>query len=119
MQGSKWKTRAAAVCCLGALQAGSALGLDGRSNAIGSVQQAYDGRLTPDLQANTFRNIDRLFSTRTVNRGGPVAQLEASAKPLTEVKFQSNGKTVDLFDYLSLNRVAGLLVLKDGKIAYE
>ncbi|MGH1590178.1 serine hydrolase domain-containing protein [Methylobacterium phyllosphaerae] len=93
--------------------------MDGRSNAIGSVQQAYDGRLTPDLQANTFRNIDRLFSTQTVNRGGPVTRLEASPKPLTDVKFQSNGKAVDLFDYLSLNRVAGLLVLKDGKIAYE
>ncbi|MDE4915244.1 serine hydrolase [Methylobacterium sp. 092160098-2] len=83
------------------------------------MQQAYDGHLTPDLQANTFRNIDRLFSTRTVNRGGPVARLETSTKPLTDVKFQSNGKAVDLFDYLSLNRVAGLLVLKDGKIAYE
>ncbi|WP_210246723.1 MULTISPECIES: serine hydrolase [unclassified Methylobacterium] len=35
------------------------------------------------------------------------------------MKFQSNGKTVDLFDYLSLNRVAGLLILKDGKVAYE
>src|ERR1700709_350511 len=103
MQGSTWKIGTAALCCLSALQVGSASGLDGRSDAIVSVQRAYDGRLTPDLQANTFRNIDRLFSTRTVNRGGPVAQLEASSKPLTDVKFQSNGKPGDLFDYPPLS----------------
>lgn len=118
MRGSKWKAGAAAACCLAAVQ-GDALGSDGRSDAIGTVRQVYDGRLTPDLQANTFRNIDRLFPTRTVNRGGHVARLEASPRLLTDVRFQSNGRAVDLFDYLSLNRVAGLLVLKDGKVAYE
>lgn len=119
MLGSIWKTGIAVLCSLSAFAASGAYGSDGRSNAIGTVQQVYDGRLTPDIQANTFRNIDRLFPTRTVNRGGAATPLETAAKPLTDVKFQSNGKTVDLFDYLSLNRVAGLLILKDGKIAYE
>jgi CubicO group peptidase (beta-lactamase class C family) len=119
MQGLTWKSGIAALCVLGALPTTAANGSDGHTNAIGTVQQVYDGRLTPDIQANTFRNIDRLFPTRTVNRGGKAIPLEASPKSLTDVKFQSNGKAVDLFDYLSLNRVAGLLVLKDGKIAYE
>ncbi|TXN40553.1 serine hydrolase [Methylobacterium sp. WL30] len=119
MQSSNWKSGTAALFCLSVLMAGSAFASDGRSNAIGTVQQVYDGWLTPDVQANTFRNIDRLFPTRTVNRGGPAIPLETSSKPITDVKFQSNGKTVDLFDYLSLNRVAGLLILKDGKVAYE
>ena len=35
------------------------------------------------------------------------------------MKFVSNGKEYDLYDYISLNRVSGLLVLKDGKIALE
>lgn len=119
MLGSIWKTGIATLCSLSAFAASGVYGSDGRSNAIGTVQQVYDGRLTPDIQANTFRNIDRLFPTRTVNRGGAATPLQTAAKPLTDVKFQSNGKTVDLFDYLSLNRVAGLLILKDGKIAYE
>lgn len=119
MQGLTWKSGIAALCVLGGLPIAIAYGSDGHTNGIGTVQQVYDGRLTPDIQANTFRNIDRLFPTRTVNRGGSATPLEASPKPLTDVKFQSNGKTVDLFDYLSLNRVAGLLVLKDGKVAYE
>ena len=38
---------------------------------IGTVRQVYDGALPPDIQVNTFRNIDRLFPTRTVARGNP------------------------------------------------
>ncbi|MDP5138181.1 hypothetical protein ORJ04_19725, partial [Rheinheimera baltica] len=30
---------------------------------IGTVRQIYDGKLYPDIQVNTFRNIDRLFPT--------------------------------------------------------
>jgi CubicO group peptidase (beta-lactamase class C family) len=86
---------------------------------IGSVRQMYDGALTPDLAVNTFRHIDRLFPTRVIAHGDHVLALPAAAHPLTQVKFMSRGKHWDLFDYLAVNRVAGLLVLKDGKIALE
>lgn len=86
---------------------------------IGTVQQVYDGALMPDIQVNTFRNIDRLFSTRTVKASGQPYPLLASDKPLTNFSFKSNGKTFDLYDYMSLNRVGGLLVLKDGKLVFE
>jgi CubicO group peptidase (beta-lactamase class C family) len=85
---------------------------------IGTVRQVYDGELFPDIQVNTFRNIDRLFSTNTVRRGDHVYPLPPG-KRLENVKFVSNGKEYDLYDYISLNRVSGLLVLKDGKIALE
>jgi CubicO group peptidase (beta-lactamase class C family) len=86
---------------------------------IGTVRQVYDGTLYPDIQVRTFRNIDRLFSTRIVRRGSHVYPLPKSDAPLAGVDFTSAGKKYDLFDYLSLNRVSGLLVLKDGKIALE
>lgn len=86
---------------------------------IGTVQQVYDGTLYPDIQVRTFRNIDRLFPTRTVRRGSHVLSLPKSDVPLARVEFASAGKKYDLYDYLSLNRVCGLLVLKDGKIALE
>lgn len=35
------------------------------------------------------------------------------------IQFRDRGRTFDLYDYLALNRVAGLLVLKNGKIALE
>jgi CubicO group peptidase (beta-lactamase class C family) len=86
---------------------------------IGTVRQIYDGTLYPDIQVNTFRNIDRLFPTRTVKHGEHIYPLEKSDAPLKGVAFISKGKKYDLFDYLSLNRVSGLLVLKNGKIAFE
>jgi CubicO group peptidase (beta-lactamase class C family) len=87
--------------------------------AIGTVQQVYDGTLFPDIQVQTFRNIDRLFPTRTVRRGTQVYPLPRGESPLKSVEFISAGKKYDLYDYLSLNRVSGLLILKDGKIAFE
>ena len=86
---------------------------------IGNVRQVYDGALMPDIQVNTFRNIDRLFSTRTVEHGSTVYPLPWSAEPLTSLTFESDGETYDLFDYVSLNRISGLIAIKDGQIVYE
>ena len=86
---------------------------------IGNVRQVYDGKLMPDIQANTFRNIDRLFATRTVKRGPDVYPLPWSDKPITSLRFDSGGQTYDLFDYVSLNRISGLVAIKNGEIVYE
>ena len=91
----------------------------GAPDDIGTVTQVYDGTLTSDIQVRTFRNIDRLFPVRVVKHGPKVLALPPAAKPLTKVEFSSGGKTYDLIDYMALNRVTALLVLKDGKIAYE
>jgi len=86
---------------------------------IGTVRQVYDGALMPDIQVNTFRNIDRLFSTRVVKHGSNVYPLPLSENPLTSLSFSSQGEDYDLYDYLSLNRISGLLAIKDGQIVYE
>lgn len=86
---------------------------------IGTVRQIYDGALYPDIQVRTFRNIDRLFPTRIIKHGTSVYPLPKSDAPLKGVEFTSAGRKYDLYDYMSLNRVSGLLVLKNGKIAFE
>jgi CubicO group peptidase (beta-lactamase class C family) len=86
---------------------------------IASVRQVYDGTLTPDLAVSTFRNIDRLFPSRTIRHGEHVAALPRAQRGLGALKFTSRGRDWDLFDYLAVNRVAGLLVLKDGAVALE
>lgn len=87
---------------------------------IGTVQQVYDGVLLPDKQANTFRNIDRLFATAVIkNNPKKIYALPESKNKLVNFNVEANGKNYDLFDYVSINRVSGLLVLKDGEIAYE
>jgi CubicO group peptidase (beta-lactamase class C family) len=86
---------------------------------IGTGQQLYDGLLTPNLTASTLRNVDRLFPTRTiVPSAHPKAFLPAE-KQLKQVKFTVNDKPYDLFDFLAVDRVSGMIILKDGKVAYE
>ena len=91
----------------------------GAAETIGTVTQVYDGTLTSDVQVHTFRHIDRLFPVRVVKHGPNVLALPRAAKPLTKVEFSSAAKSYDLIDYMALNRVTALLVLKDGKIAFE
>lgn len=86
---------------------------------IGSVREVYDGALMPDIQVSTFRNTERLFPSRTVERGDEVFPLPYATEQLDALEFQSGNKTYDLFDYVSMNRIGGLLVLKDGEIVHE
>ena len=86
---------------------------------IGTVQQVYDAELLPDLQVNTYRNIDRLYPTRVVRRGTRVYPLPYRDEQLGNIRFTSGSRTYDLYDFISFNRVAGLLILKDGEIVFE
>ena len=89
------------------------------SEPIGSVRAMYDGRLTPELAATTFRNIDRLFPSRVVARGPTVTPLPAASAPLGRVNCTWRDTTYTLDEYMQRNRVSGLLVLKDGAIVLE
>lgn len=86
---------------------------------IGTVRNLYDGTLYPDIQVRTLRNAAALFPTRTIKRGTSVYPLRRADATLKGVRFMSAGRQYDLADYLSLNRVAGLLILKNGRIALE
>ncbi|GAB58921.1 serine hydrolase domain-containing protein [Rheinheimera nanhaiensis] len=86
---------------------------------IGTVRQVYDGKLYPDIQVNTFRNIDRLFPSRTVKRGDSISPLQVSNKPLAQFSFSLNGQQYDLYDVLSMNRVGGLLIIHNGQVQFE
>lgn len=86
---------------------------------IGTVRQVYDGALFPDVRVNTFRNIDRLFPVRTVERGDRVHPIPGSEEPLREFEFESDGKRYDLYDYVTLNDITGILIVKDGEAVFE
>lgn len=86
---------------------------------IGTIREVYDGTLTSDIQVRTFRSTDRLFPVRVVPRGEAAYPLPESARRLARVEFHSAGKSYDLIDYMAMNRVTALLVLKDGEIALE
>ncbi len=83
------------------------------------ARQVFDGKMLPGVEVATFEHSDELFDVNVVRRKGPVRPLPPTSTTFAEIHFQSDGKDYDLFDYLAYNRVAGLLVLKDGKVAFE
>lgn len=89
------------------------------NESIGTVEQVYDGALMPDEAVATFRNIDRLFSTRTIKAGGKVRELPPAEQWLANFSFEHEGATYDLYDAMALDNFTALLVLKDGRIAFE
>lgn len=87
---------------------------------IGTVEDVYNGHLTPDLAVSTFRNIDRLFPTRTIPASdSPKALPDAPVDLPGMVSYKVDDATYDLYDFLSLDNVAGMIVLKDGEVVYE
>jgi CubicO group peptidase (beta-lactamase class C family) len=86
---------------------------------IGTVREIYDGRLYPDIQVNTFRNIDRLFATRTVSRGRSIQELPTQPLSMDDFFFDHQGQRYDLYDLLALNRVSGLLIVQAGVVRFE
>ena len=84
-----------------------------------SYTTLLNGNVLPDTEVTMLSHSDKLFPVNTVFRKGMVGPLAAAPKKLGNVTFQSGGKDYDLFDYIATNRVAELLVLKDGKIAFE
>ncbi len=86
---------------------------------IGDVESVYSGHLTPDMAVNTYRNIDRLFPSRVIEAGDSPRELPASELSIDGLAFEVDGEQYDIYDYLALNNVTGLVVLKDGKVVYE
>src|SRR5277367_3344781 len=87
---------------------------------LSDAREVFDGRMLPSNEVATFSHSDTLFPTNTVARGEDVRQLlhgsDAAKVRVENLRFQSGGEALDLYDYLADDRVAGLLILKDGKV---
>jgi CubicO group peptidase (beta-lactamase class C family) len=71
------------------------------------------------VEVKTFEHIDELFPVRIVERGNTARKLPEAKASFKNLYFEISGRRYDLFDYLALNRVAGLLILKNGKVVLE
>ena len=87
------------------------------------IRQVLNGTMTPDAEVKTFERSEQLYPFRVVKRGAAVhslargeAQAESELRALT---FKSNGGRYDLYDYLADDRIAGLLILKNGEVVLE
>jgi CubicO group peptidase (beta-lactamase class C family) len=75
--------------------------------------------LPPDEQPASYRHTDQLFATRPFKRGPSVYPLPAANRPLAAVHYRFAGKVLGLDDFITRNRIGGLLVLKDGQVQLE
>ena len=80
---------------------------------------SYAGRLMPRDMLQTFQVPDFAFATRVVRAGAPVRPLALSRHTLPDFPIVSGGATYDIYDYVTRNRVAGLLVMQDDAVLLE
>ncbi len=73
----------------------------------------------PDAQVRAFSQFEKMFPARVVSAAKISRSLPVSTRSLRSLRFRSANRQYDFYDYLSLNRVAGLLVIKRGQIVEE
>ncbi len=80
---------------------------------------AYAGKMLPDRQLRLFKDPAWVFSTRRIARGADVFPLPHADQSIAELPIRAAGNEYDLVDYVSRNRVVGLLILHRGRIVLE
>ena len=72
-----------------------------------------------EQQLAGFRNFDKLYDTRKIERGDLVYPLLTELKDFSNLKYEFEGKTYSLDDYIANHRVTGLLIIKNNRIVAE
>ena len=73
--------------------------------------------LSPTAQAHAYRNVDRMFATRTIRRGKTVLRLERGQE--ISPRYQADQGMHGVDAYMDRTNVAGLLVIKEEQIVLE
>jgi CubicO group peptidase (beta-lactamase class C family) len=84
-----------------------------------TIRNAYAGRLMPEHLVRVFAGAIPAFPTRTIACGRKALPLPREERRFDDLVIESRDERYDLYDYLSRNRVAGLLIVKDGRILLE
>jgi CubicO group peptidase (beta-lactamase class C family) len=73
----------------------------------------------PEQQVAGYRNSDKIFPTRTIQAGGSVYPLPYELVDLNDVEINLNDASMSVGEYFTKQSIAGLLVIKNGRILYE
>jgi len=84
-----------------------------------TMARLFDGHLLPDQMIEVLSSVDQLVPSATIAKGDKVSEFELSDRSLGNVDFEYKDKNYDIFDFMALNRIAGMLILKDGKVVLE
>jgi CubicO group peptidase (beta-lactamase class C family) len=97
--------------------------------SLASCPEPFDARIpdpkdmllwTQQERVIGFRNTYRMYGGDVFRTGqGKAYPLPRTGRPLPPIGYRMNGRRMDLADYLRRQSVTGLLILKNGAIAYE
>lgn len=69
-------------------------------------------------QQARFPAIEKTYQTTTIQKGAAVHELPASAKPI-EPRILHAGRMTSLQDFMSANKISGVIAVKDGQVVLE
>ena len=78
----------------------------------------YANTFEPDTIVENFRSLYKQYPNSTVKRSGPVFELPETHHALSE-NYAYNGETNKIADWIDRTDTTGLLVIKDGVVAFE
>jgi CubicO group peptidase (beta-lactamase class C family) len=97
------------------------LSLQACPDPLDATLPAAHDMLTWDVDARVigFRNNWRMYRGDAFHAAGTPSSLPRAPEPMPAVRYTSGHQPHDLVDYLERQRARGLLLIKDGRIAYE
>jgi len=95
------------------------MAMNSRLHKSFDIRKAYAGRVLPDQQVEFFLNADKGFPVRRIKPSLQPLPLEYQLDKFTEFQFQSGGQPYDIYDYISRNRITGLLLMKNDRVVFE
>lgn len=128
---NKQKSLTATSCLLASLIAGVLLSPSAMAACEGTelthCPAPFDKQLPDTQKMLTWSQADRVIGFRNdyrnyqgdVFRHGQSTPLLAAEKPLKQATYQVNGQQWNLQDYVKRQNVSGMLVLKNGKVAWK
>jgi len=78
----------------------------------------YANTFEPDTIVENFRSLYKQYPNSTVRRSGPVFELPEMHRSLSET-YVYNGETIKIADWIDRTDTTGLLVIKNGVVAFE
>jgi CubicO group peptidase (beta-lactamase class C family) len=114
-QAGKWLLR-----LIVGLMAAAAVALVVFRDEIDSLRRvwAYAAQFDPAHIDENFRSFHRRYPVKTVRRSGPIYELRSRAARLPET-FTYAGTTRRIAEWIDRTQTTGIVVLKDGELAYE
>lgn len=78
----------------------------------------FENLFAPGKIVENFRSMPALFDSNLIRNNGPVFELSSAPQPLPKT-FNFQGKPIAIGDWIEHSDTTGLVVLADGKVAFE